>query len=226
MMRRWVPAAFLVVCVAQLAVPALMIRTYEATLANGRAIKVKCRPVDPADAFRGRYVRVTLQILAPPDFVPEAGIWMETRWASLEEGEDGFARAGAIYDKRPAGVEALRVRYAGQAFNQARNSPGEHFFRLDLDRYYMTEAKAAAAERANRENNARGSLGAYAVIRVLGGTAVIESLNVAGMPIEEYLALPPDERPRPPEAGPPSTTGPRARPVPGGTAGRSESTQP
>ena len=85
MTRRWILGAFLVVCAVQLAVPALMIRTYEATLERGRPYKVRCAPMDPADAFRGRYVWLSLEVPAPEGYAEGELTWGRKMWALLEE---------------------------------------------------------------------------------------------------------------------------------------------
>lgn len=197
MSRRWILGVFAAVCAAQIAVPALMIRTYEATLTHGRSFKVKCRAIDPVDAFRGRYVRVGLLLPAPEHFDPGDIAWDESRWATLEEGPDGFARAASIERERPARGDAVRVRYAGRTFDPATNTQGDPQFRLEIDRYYMTEAAAPEAEKAYRQHVTGSTVDADAEIRVLDGVAIVVVLRLAGIPIEEYLRLPPEERPQP-----------------------------
>lgn len=212
MNRRWILAAFLAVCAAQLAVPALMIRTYEDTLARGRAFKVRCEPLDLAHAFRGRYVRLTLELPAPEGYEPAGIRWGQRVWAILEDGPDGFARAASIHETRPPEGDVIPVRYSGGTLDRERNLPGEPRFRLHLDRYYVGEILAPGAERAFRDQaegarrdhadrvgpdqDGKPGLKAHATVRVLDGVAAIEALHVAGMPIEEYMALPPDQRER------------------------------
>lgn len=197
MSRRLIFAAFAVVCAAQLAVPAMMIRAYETTLAEGRRYKVRCDPFNLDGAVQGRYVWLSLEIPAPRGYVPEGNEWRRMWWATLEEGEDGFARASELHDEPPAGAAAVRVRYGGQQVDPETNRPGEPVLRLALDRYYLSEANPAS-ERASRESLLGAGPGWYATIRVLGGTAVIEDLYVAGVSIEEYIALPLEQRPPPP----------------------------
>lgn len=214
MNRRSIFAAFAVVCVAQLAVPATMIRTFETTLAEGRRFKVRCDPFNLNGAVQGRFVWLSLEIPAPRGYVPEGQHWRKTWWATLEEGEDGFARASAIGDEAPEGVPAVRVGYGGQPVDPETNRPGEPVMRLRLDRYYVSEANPAS-ERGSRESLLGAGPGWYAIIRVLGSVAVIEDLYVAGMPIEEYIALPLDRRPQLPEPEAPPPLHPRGRAAPG-----------
>jgi uncharacterized membrane-anchored protein len=54
--------ALLVVVCAQLAVPLAMAGLVEADLAFGDEVRLKARPVDPLDVFRGNYVVLTYDI--------------------------------------------------------------------------------------------------------------------------------------------------------------------
>jgi len=196
MNRRWLLGAFAAVCVAQLAVPALMIRTYESTLARGREFKVRCAPIHPGAALQGRYVRVDLRLsLAPGDAVDETTpgerVGAEKLWAVLEEGPDGFARASSILRERPADGDVVPVRYAPEPADPVHPRPPGHEFRMEIYQYYVTESKIAEPHRVTLGEPAEGGVDAYATVRVLDGVAVIERLYLAGMPIEEYDALPP-----------------------------------
>jgi len=52
---------YLVAVLAQVAVPATMIWGRERTLAVGSVYKFRTQPVDPYDAFRGRYVSLRIE---------------------------------------------------------------------------------------------------------------------------------------------------------------------
>ena len=56
-----------------------------------------------------------------------------------------------------------------------------------LDRYYMTERKAPAAETAYREHNRRAAQTCYVTVRVRGTRAVIENLFIDDQPIRDWL---------------------------------------
>jgi len=58
---------------------------------------------------------------------------------------------------------------------------------LPFNRYYMEETLAPEAERAYRRHSTRKQRDAYITVRVLSGTAVLEELYVADMPIGEFL---------------------------------------
>jgi uncharacterized membrane-anchored protein len=187
MKTRWILAAFVVVAAVQLAVPAAMIAKREVTLRHGRAYKFRTRPIDPYDAFRGRYVWLGFEQDHAPWRGEAAAVGGSKAYASIQEGPDGFAVVREVRAQPPADTEYLEVRvgYPGWGTNS-----GSVHFTLPFDRYYMEETKAPAAERAYRQHqNTRSqtSQNTYAVVRIRHGDAVLENLYVGGKPIAEAL---------------------------------------
>jgi GDYXXLXY motif protein len=181
----WMAAVFAVAATVQLAVPVGMIVQREATLRQGRAYKFRTRPVDPSDAFRGRYVWLGFEQDHAPwhgDALPVQG---RKAYALIEESRDGYAVVQALTAKPPTTGEYLEVRvgYPGWGTNS-----GSTYFTLPFDRYYMEEGKAPAAERAYwQHQNRRGQTNenTYAVVRIRNGDSVLENLYVGGKPIAE-----------------------------------------
>ncbi len=89
--RLWLFAAM---ALLQLAAPASMIYSREHTLAKGEEFKFRTAPVDPYDAFRGRYVALSFDdnqaALAPG----VTAVFGQTVYATIEVGGDGFAKFG------------------------------------------------------------------------------------------------------------------------------------
>ena len=121
---KWILLVFVLVVVAQLAVPASMIVSRERTLRDGEVIKFKTRPVDPADVFRGRYVWLGLE----PNTVkvPDANQWQrrEKAFAVLGTDADGFATVARLERIRPADETAVRVRTRPRVTIPSANSGG------------------------------------------------------------------------------------------------------
>jgi uncharacterized membrane-anchored protein len=171
-----------VAAAAQLAVPGWMIRQHERTLAEGRLFKFRTQPVDPADAFRGRYVWVRLQpdsVKVPNASRRETG---QKAYAVLGVASDGFATVERLEAAPPANAAAVAVRLG---WTDSRE--GVVHFSWPLDRYYMEETKAPAAEAAYRGHNVRTNQVCYVTVRVRGDNAVLENLFIAGKPIREFL---------------------------------------
>ena len=174
---------FAVVVAAQLAVPAWLIIEREWTLREGQVFKFKTRPVDPADAFRGRYVWLDLE---PNTLkVPDVNQWHydQKAFAVLGTDSNGFAVVKRIEHSQPADAPAVPVRVSWWDIKK-----GElHITWTGLDRYYMTEKKAPAAEEAYREHNRRTKQDCHVTVRVRGSRAVLENLFVENQPIHDWL---------------------------------------
>lgn len=182
-MAPWVLALMAAIFLAQWAIPASIIWRYESVLANGKVFKFRTRPVDPYDAFRGRYVALGFTWESAPlidkSRSPESG---ESMFALIENDTNGFARIRGLTFERPQTDDyfSVNVRYCP--------SPTNVLIQLPFDRYYMNEKLAPDAETAYREHSGRGSQqDAYASVRVQNGRAVIEELYVADKPIREFL---------------------------------------
>ncbi|MEI8242780.1 MAG: GDYXXLXY domain-containing protein [bacterium] len=162
----------------QLAVPAWMIGHREATLRLGKVFKFETAPVDPADAFRGRYVSLAVRESSAREISPGTSVKPgETVYVTLQPGPDGNARLGILSRERPAEGDYIR----------AKAGCDKTAVVLPLDRFYMNEKMAPRAEQAYRENSRTANHNAHIRVRVRHGDAVIEDLVLDGKPIREYL---------------------------------------
>ena len=181
--RYWILLGLALAAVAQWAVPASMIVQHERTLRDGQVFKFKTRPVDPADAFRGRYVWLSLE----PNVVkvPDIDRWSydQKAFAVLDTDTNGFAIVKRLDNTPPAGETAVQVR-AEWADVRSNNV---HIHWPELDRYYMAEDKAPAAETAYRKHSVRTNQACHVTVRVLGPHAVIENLFIEDQPIHAWL---------------------------------------
>jgi GDYXXLXY protein len=184
--RRWLaPALFGALCLAQLAVPLSMIARYEATLSHGTAFRVRTTPVDPVDAFRGRYVRLRLAL--DPVELDRSFAWNRAVWVTLEAGPDGFAKVGKVWTTRPAQGSYLEAHVTPLAWRDGAPVLGRYQVVLAPDRYYMEESKAPRAEAAVRSPGPGLRRDAWVTLRVRDGIGAVERLWVDGVPVEEYL---------------------------------------
>lgn len=167
---------------AQLGVVAGMVNRQETILREGVAYRFRTAPVDPYDAFRGRFVAVSLQ--------PRTVVWPEGRYqlhrrdnfyVTLATGEDGFARLTGASLTRPTTGDYLRVRRGWQT---GTNEVGLAYL---TDRYYLPEDEAPQAEALYRAHSGRGQQDAYVVLRVRHGESVAEDLIIGDRPIRAWL---------------------------------------
>lgn len=179
--RIWILVA--AVAVVQLAVPGWMILRRERTLEQGEVFRFATAPVDPYDAFRGRYVALQFTAATVTNAAAPEGLRRgDTVYAVLRESVDGFADVESLHRERPA-LPHLSVR--------VRSVSVEGPVRIDLpfDRFYLEEPLAPAAEAVYRERGREGgATSAWAVVRVRNGFGVLDDLIVDGVPIREAAA--------------------------------------
>ena len=180
---------FAVAALVQLVVPAAMIAKRESALRHGETFRFRTAPVDPYDAFRGRYVALSFNqrsVGLPPDH----GYSRRQRvHAILSEDEDGYAFFSGIQRERPASGAYLSTRIA------YLSSHTNAFLHIPFDRLYMKETEAPEAERAYLRHNHPINRTAFVNVRIQRGFGVIEDLYLDGVPIRDYLAQPPPTAP-------------------------------
>ena len=197
--------AFLVVLsAAQLTAAAWSIVRYETVLATGNVYKVKTVPVDPADPFRGRYVAIQPVLTLPNPLSPDVVDLLDqlgkfrpntarrTAYAVLGTDAEGFARVVEVVPAPPPGGDYLEFRQvrlrAIEPAEQGRQPEIVRDIVLPLDRYYMAEAAAPAAEQRYRETARRDDdIETWITVRVRNGIGVIEGLFIDGVRIEEVF---------------------------------------
>ena len=181
--RNLIGIGFAVVVALQLAVPAWMIAGHELALKEGRLFKFKTRPVDPADAFRGRYVWLSLE----PDTVKVSDVnqwpYGKKAFAVLGVDSNGFATVKRLESDAPANDPSVKVETMGYGVDGSE----VHLRWPGLDRYYMQEGKAPAAETAYRQHSLRTNQTCHVTVRVYHDTAVIEDLFIEDQPIQTWL---------------------------------------
>jgi uncharacterized membrane-anchored protein len=175
--------SFALLCLVQLAVPASMIAGRERTLADGTPCRFRVAPIDPADPFRGRYVRLGFPdttVRVPHGHELRRG---QTVYGVLRADEDGFDRVVRVSREPPGSGDYLQVEILGVA-------DGRAVVRLPFERYYMQEHLAPRAERIVRERVRESGANAFITVRVRDGHGVVEGLFVDGTPVEELSRRP------------------------------------
>lgn len=165
-MKKLLVSALILLIIVQLFVPVSMIANKYDILNNGAEYKFKVEPIDPYDAFRGRYVYIH-----PPSANIEVADDETAEYALLKRDDEGFAYIHSLSDQKPEGADYVKgeSRYGR--------------FRLPIDRYYMDENLAPSAEKLVRGDRKD----AYVTVRVKNGQLVVSGLYVDGIAIEEYV---------------------------------------
>ncbi|MDD5174780.1 MAG: GDYXXLXY domain-containing protein [Candidatus Omnitrophica bacterium] len=180
MKKSLVIALFLGISIVQVITPLSMIVKREYVLKNGEQFKFKTAPVDPYDAFRGRYVALRIQgdeLSASKGLELSSG---QTVYAVINTDDQGFAKIVRLSIDTPRGEAYIqaKVKYIfGDKIT----------LDLPIDRYYMEEKAAPAADRIYRQFAQRDKQDAYIIVRIKDGFAVVESLYVGGQKIEDAV---------------------------------------
>jgi len=176
---------------------------HEMVVRKGTVHRFQTAPVDPFDAFRGRYVALNFKVFQ--EFSADVEISRE-KWSYLQIGTnaDGFSIIERLSQKNDVTPPYLKVRawssmiYAdemevdseGKKHRVPTGKYDVYFPHLSFDRYYMPEHIAPQAEEVYRQHQqATGSdeHTTVAVVRIWKGRAVVEDLEIDGIPIREVL---------------------------------------
>lgn len=174
-MKYWRLLVFSLVGLAQLTVPASLIWKREQTLRHGSVWKFRTAPVDPVDAFRGRYIALqfdaeTQEIVPPPG--ADSG---QILFVTMRPNAEGFAEIDQVLASPPAGDDFIEAKLVGKIVS------------LPFDKYWVSERDAPAAEAAYFAQSRRDKRNAYITVRVYRGDAALEQLYLEGRPLGEYL---------------------------------------
>ena len=181
MNRTAIFALFLLLVLAQLAVPASMIVKHERVIRNGKEIKIRTRPVDPYDAFRGRYVQIGFDETTAPMPPGSDGTWKQKAYAVVDTDADGFVVVNSVSFTVPEEKNYLKV-----SVSPFKEGKCQIFW--ELDRYYMSENAAPQAENVYRSRSRAST--AYIKVRVADGIGVITGLYIDDKPIEQCITNP------------------------------------
>ena len=161
---------------AQWLIPVSMIIGRERVLADGTEVKMNARSIDPYDPFRGRYVVINAAPEIPESVAFPAGVKRGDTVYTLLEQVDSFARVSGIVMEKPSQGLFLEAEVLW---------PDGRTLDFGLNRYYMNEAVAPAAEYIVRDRIIRDNATVHATVKLRNGESVITGLFVDGKPVEE-----------------------------------------
>ena len=187
-MKRIPLIVFAAIAAIQLAVPIYLIADREYVIQNGKVYHLRTEPVDPYDAFRGRYVYLKYEFEGKlkedlekrylPTGNPE-GRSKKKIYVTFKRNSDGFASIEEISEAIPSTSYYIAIPIVLKDYDESIS------LTVPFNRFYMDEFKAPEAESAYQEESGRKN--AYAVVRVKNGRAVITDLMIDGTPIRKYL---------------------------------------
>ena len=164
---------FALVAIAQLFVPLQMIFNQENIINTGTEFKFQTAPIDPYDAFRGKYI--TLFFKEREITVKDAKKWVngETVFATIISAKNGFAKISSISKSKPKNTDSYLKLKIGFALNNDKIA-----IDLPFNRFYMNENVALKAEKIYRESSIKKKNKTYALVAIKNGEAVIKDVRI------------------------------------------------
>ena len=177
-------AGFLIMVLAQLAVPATMIIKKELLLNKATKYKFKTRPVDPNDPFRGKYI--TLDYEERSVFVDNQDDWEygDAIFVTINNGADGYAKIENAYREKPDTELDYVSATIGYSFRFDTNQVA---VTLPFDRYYMDEGKAQGAEDIYWDLMRDSTRTIYAIVAIKDGESVLKDVMVNDESIKDLV---------------------------------------
>ncbi|MDF7824674.1 GDYXXLXY domain-containing protein [Pontiellaceae bacterium B12227] len=185
-------SALTLLIITQLAIPYRMIRSHERILSEGALFRFQTRPIDPADPFQGRYVRLRYKSSSIKCKAEEIeGLRRKDPvYALVIENDAGFAELTGWSRKKPTEGTYFktRYRYVDTTWHKESSTRTTNGIRVDIsfDRFYMDEAKAPRAETLAFESTRNSNC--WANVRILNGNALIEDVFAEGKSLRELAA--------------------------------------
>lgn len=171
---------FTLVALIQLSVPLYMAWHWENILQAGQPFYWQTTPVDPADAFKGRYIDLNFKAAAGPVAPGSVLHYGQTAYALIAQDQAGRAVISQVSATQPPNQPYVKVK-----INYIEENTIAHVH-LPFKRYYLPEALAPAAEAAYQKNTDN----TVAVIRLQDGYGVIEQVYIGDQTLADYLQNP------------------------------------
>lgn len=183
--NRWYALAFAAMCILYLGIPVLMIRQQESILKKGAVYRFALRPIDPPDAFRGRYLELNFDMppFQPPGEYVEYG---QRVFLTVAKDSAGIAQFDSLYTAPPPHTpDYVAARVGGTSSHEVYC-----FIPDEMRRFYLNEELAPLADKwyaelLNRDD--RQEVPVTVDLRILRGKALIEQVYFEGIPVAEYI---------------------------------------
>lgn len=170
---------FVIVGLLQAIAPLYMAWRWEDILQTGRQFYWQTAPVDPYDAFKGRYIDLRFDENNVPviDSQPVDLSAGQMMYGIIAENTEGKAYISGVSVRQPEQGSYIKGKvYA--------NGTGTVHFLLPFSRYYLPEDLAPAAEAAYRKSAGKTGV---AAVRIKDGYGVIEQLYIGDKTLYEFL---------------------------------------
>jgi uncharacterized membrane-anchored protein len=178
---------FAIVVAAQWIVPGSMIMNKEKILLQGKIFHFRTEPVDPANPFKGKYIRLNFRENQFTSVSPDSTLQSyDDVYVILAKDKDGFAAIKDVTKRKP-GTNVDFVKATVNYLSKIDNGACIIYLNYPFDEFYMEEFKAPRAEEAYRASNIDTTQKTYAVVSLLNGDAAIKDVMINEKPILQVL---------------------------------------
>ena len=182
--RKFILAAFILVALAQLFIPAKMILDRENVLANGVEFKFRTAPIDPNDPFRGKYISLqyennVIELQNEEDWHSGEDIYV-----ILAKDSFGFAAIESVSKEKPTDEFSFVKAKVGFVSHDGTQQLTVNY---PFDRFYMEESKAYEAEQIYRKSLADTNQKTYALVKITNGEAVLKDVLINDVSIRDVV---------------------------------------
>lgn len=165
---------FVAAVIAQWFVPMQIIYQQEDILSTGKMFKFKTAPVDPYDAFRGKYIylnydQTTISVPNLKKYNSNDEIFV------LLKDSAGYALVTSISKTKPKSGDYFKAKIGWVDQLSSKNLISIDY---PFNRFYMNEYKAKPAETVYADSNRNPNTTTYALIAVKEGEAVVKDVLI------------------------------------------------
>lgn len=174
--------AFVGTMILYLWFPFNMIWQTEKVLKNGTAYRFLLQPIDPYDAFRGRYIILNYNNELLP--VQDSMNAFQEIYVTLGKDSLGYSRFESVLTNPPKDRDYIKTQVDYYTNGKVQIALPEN-----IRYYYANEKTAPEIEKYTLRPRQADSIQnqAYAIIRIRKGEAVVEELYINDLSVKEFL---------------------------------------
>ncbi len=189
-------AVFVLLLVAQAAVPIGLIVKSESIATSGQLLKFKCRPVDPRDLFRGRYLQLNFELTAlsvpaeelknlssaDEDFDTSfSSRYYNGAYLQFKEDAQGYAELSAAPQLLQPKGTAFFLKASCRANKNKEAQTYNITATLPFTRFYMNEVDAPEVEKAYNKATRDAQSETYLLVAIKDGRYAVLDLFINGV---------------------------------------------
>ena len=181
--KKIILVAFILMALAQWAVPGKMIWEKERVLELGKEFKFMTAPIDPSDPFRGKYIVLQYE---ENSIEVETDTWTEGEsiYVILKTDVNGFAGIDSVSKEKPEALTDFVLAKVGYVSGKDIKTVNVIF---PFDRFYMEESKAYPAEQEYNKAQLDTTKTTYALVNIKDGAAVLKDVMIDGVSIRDIV---------------------------------------